>query len=248
MGNRLLMIFAGILILTGLLTDSVTAITAVEIINRRDRNEFVEQAKVESEMVIIHGNRKMTKNMVSLIKGKNAFTSFTNPRDRGTKFLKRGDDLWMFFPEAEDIVKISGHMLNQGMMGSDFSYQDMMESDKLIDLYDFKLIGEEELVGRPCYLLEGIAREGKGVSYYRRKTWIDQERFISLKEELYARSGRLLKVTAVNKVEQIDQRWYPVESVMVDQLKKNTRTEFIIKLIEFNPQIPEDTFTLENLQ
>ena len=248
MVNRLIMIFVCMLVLTGLLTDSATAITAVEIINRRDNNEFFEEAKVESEMVIIHGNRKMTKNMVSLIQGKNAFTSFTNPRDRGTKFLKRADDLWMFFPDAEDVVKISGHMLNQGMMGSDFSYQDMMESDKLIDLYEFKLIGEEDLAGRPCYLLEGIAREGKEVSYYRRKTWIDQERFISLKEELYARSGRLLKVTEVNKVEQIDQRWYPVESVMVDQLKENTRTEFIIKLIEFNPQILEDTFTLENLQ
>ena len=69
----------------------------------------------------------------------------------------------IIFPEAEDIVKISGHMLNQGMMGSDFSYQDMMESDKLTDLYDFELIGEEDIDGRLCYVLEGIAIEGKGV-------------------------------------------------------------------------------------
>ena len=51
--------------------------------------------------------------MISLTDKQNSLTEFTNPGS-GTKFLKRGDELWMFFPDAEDIVKISGHMLNQG--------------------------------------------------------------------------------------------------------------------------------------
>ncbi|MTI60956.1 MAG: outer membrane lipoprotein-sorting protein [Firmicutes bacterium] len=222
--------------------------TAEEIINKRDENEYIEAARVESEMLIVNGSRRMSKTMKSFIEGNNALSHFTNPRDRGTKFLKRGDDLWMFFPDAEDIVKISGHMLNQGMMGSDFSYQDMMESDKLTDLYNFELIGEEELNGRQCYVLEGIAKENKEVSYYRRRSWIDKERFIGLKEELYAQSGRLLKVMNVNRVEQIDDRWYPIESVMENKLRKNTSTDFIIKSIEFNPEIPAGTFSLENMQ
>ena len=154
----------------------------------------------------------------------------------------------MFFPDAEELIKISGHMLNLGMMGSDFSYQDIMESDKLTDLYDFSLLGEEELNGRPCYVLEGVAVPGKEVSYYRRKAWVDKEKFIGWKEELYARSGRLLKVMETRRIEQIGERWYPMEMVMEDKLRKNTRTEFIVKSIEFNPEIPADTFTLENLR
>ena len=35
---------------------------------------------------------------------------------------------------------------------------------------------------------------------------------------------------------------------MEDKLRRDTRTEFIIKAIEFNPQIPAGTFTLENLR
>ena len=227
---------------------SVSAMTAEEIIKKRDSNEYLKTAKAESEMIIINVNRRMSKTMVSYIEGDNGLTIFTNPRDRGTKFLKRDDDLWMFFPEAEDIVKISGHMLNQGMMGSDFSYQDMMESDKLTELYEFELIGEEEINGRLCYVLEGIAVEGKKVSYYRRKSWVDKERFVGLKEELYAQSGRLLKEMKVNKVEEIEGRWYPMESVMEDKLRRGTRTEFVVKSIEFNPKVPAGTFTLENLK
>lgn len=139
-------------------------------------------------------------------------------------------------------------MLTQGMMGSDFSYQDLMESDKLTDLYRFKLLGEEKLDGRQCYVLEGVAVEGKEVSYYRRKSWVDKERFVGLREELYARSGRLLKVMTASAVKQFGNRWYPVESVMVDKLRRNTRTEFRVKSIQFNPKIPAGTFTLEKLR
>lgn len=237
------------LLLAILLTASVaSAMTADEIIQRRDHNEYVETAIVESEMVIVSGNRRITKTMISYGEYDNALTVFTNPRDRGTKFLKRGDDLWMFFPDAEDLIKISGHMLSQGMMGSDFSYQDIMESDKLTELYAFELLGEEELDGRQCYVLEGTAMEGEEVSYYRRKSWVDKERFIGLREELYARSGRLLKVMRVTKVQQFGDRCYPVESVMEDKLRKDTRTEFVLKSIEFNPEIPAGIFTLENLR
>jgi outer membrane lipoprotein-sorting protein len=237
-----------ILIIGGILPVAFGALTAEEIIKRRDDNEYYDSAMAEVEMVIINRNRRIVKTMTSYGQGDNGLVVFTNPRDRGTKFLKRGDDLWMFFPDAEDLVKISGHMLNQGIMGSDFSYQDVMEADKLTDLYKFELLGEEEFNGRPCYVLEGTAVPGKEVSYYRRKSWIDKERFVGLKEELYARSGRLLKVMTVTKVQEIEGRWYPLESVMEDKLRKDTRTEFIIKKIEFNPEIPEGTFTLENLR
>src|SRR5690554_1727810 len=201
--KKFILIYICLIMMVFSVSTMASTLTAEEIINKRDDNEYIETAIVESEMIIKDTRREMTKTMVSLIKENNGLTEFTNPRDRGTKFLKRGDDLWMFFPDAEDLVKISGHMLNQGMMGSDFSYQDIMESDKLTDLYDFELIGEETIDGRKCYVLEGIAKEGEEVSYYRRRSWIDKERFIGLKEELYAQSGRLLKEMIAVRVEEI---------------------------------------------
>lgn len=227
---------------------AATELTAKEIINKRDNNEYIESIKAEAEMIIVSGGRRITKTMLILSDKKSALIEFTNPGDRGTKFLKREDNLWMFFPDAEDIVKISGHMLNQGMMGSDFSYQDIMESDKLTDLYDFKILKEEELNGRQCYVLEGIAKEGVKVSYYRRVSWVDKERFIGLKEELYTQSGHLLKETKINEINKIEEHWIPIDSVMENKLRKDTFTEFKLTQIEFNPEIPEETFTLQSLK
>jgi len=233
---------------SSLIITTATDLTAEEIINMRDDNEYFNTAEMEADMIIASGSRIITKTMVALSDRKNSLVEFTNSQDRGTKFLKREDDLWMFFPDAEEIIKISGHMLNQGMMGSDFSYQDVMESDKLTDLYDFEIIKEEELDGRLCYVLEGIAKEGIKVSYYRRVSWIDKERFIGLKEELYAQSGRILKETKVNKIEEIEGRLIAVDSVMENMLRKNTYTQFIITRISFNPEIPEEKFSLQNLR
>jgi len=236
------------ILFSSLIITTAAEMTAEEIINKRDDNEYFDTAQMEAEMIIVSGSRKITKTMVALTDKKNSLVEFTNSQDRGTKFLKREGDLWMFFPDAEEIIKISGHMLNQGMMGSDFSYQDVMEADKLTDLYDFKIIGEEEFDGRPCYVLEGIAREGVKVSYYRRVSWVDKERFIGLKEELYTQSGRLLKETKVNKIEEIEGRWVPTNSVMENKLRKDTYTEFTITQIKFNLEIPEETFSLQNLR
>jgi len=244
-------LFTGIVIsilFSSLMVITAAEMTAEEIINKRDNNEYFDSVKIEAEMIIVSGGRKITKTMVALSDKKNSLVEFTNPQDRDTKFLKREDDLWMFFPDAEEIIKISGHMLNQGMMGSDFSYQDIMESDKLTDLYDFKIIGEEEIDGRPCYVLEGVAREGVKVSYYRRVSWIDKERFIGLKEELYTQSGKLLKETKLNEVQEIEGRWIPVDSVMENKLRKDTYTGFKITKIDFNPEIPEEIFSLQNLR
>ena len=231
-----------------LITAAAADLTAEEIINMRDDNEYFDTAEMEADMIIASGSRIITKTMVALTDKKNSLVEFTNPQDRGTKFLKREGNLWMFFPDAEETIPLSSHMLNQGMMGSDFSFQDIMESDKLTDLYDFKIIGEEEIDGRPCYVLEGVAREGVKVSYYRRVSWVDKERFIGLKEELYTQSGKLLKETKLNEVQEIEGRWIPIDSIMENKLRKDTYTGFKIVQIDFNPEIPEGTFTLQNLR
>ncbi|GAH29032.1 unnamed protein product [marine sediment metagenome] len=236
------------ILITNFVAITATELTAEEIINKRDDNEYFDSVRIEAEMIIASGGRKITKTMIALSDKKNSLVEFTNPQDRGTKFLKREGNLWMFFPDAEETIPISGHMLNQGMMGSDFSFQDIMESDKLTDLYNFEVIREEEIDGHTCYVLEGVAREGVKVSYYRRVSWIDKERFISLKEELYAQSGRLLKETKVNEVQEIEGRWIPIDSVMENKLRKDTYTGFKITKIDFNPEIPEVTFTLQNLR
>ena len=78
------------------------------------------------------------------------------------------------------------------MMGSDLSYEDMMDNTRLLEDYDAVVIGNETVDNRDCWIVEMHAKTDE-VNYQLRKVWVDKTRYIPLKEELHAKSGQLLK-------------------------------------------------------
>lgn len=218
--------------------------TANQILERVDKNMSSENRIFESSMTI-HGRRNSrTITSVSYSVGdKKSFTEYLSPaREQGTKMLKLEDQLWIYSPSTDRIIEISGHMLRQSVMGSDLSYEDMMEDRKLLDVYTATFLGKEEVDNRPVYVLELTAKVSD-VAYYKRKIWIDSERYIPLKEELYAKSGQLLKRTTLSDVQQVQGRWFPMTIVYKDMLKQGDGTEFKILSVKFNQEIPEYIFT-----
>lgn len=221
-----------------------SSLNADEILQKIDANMNSESQIAESDM-IIHGKRgSRTVSSKSYTQGKfNSFSEYLAPaREKGTKMLKLEDRLWIYSPTSDRTIQLSGHMLRQSVMGSDLSYEDMMEDRKLTEMYAAKIIGEEEIDGRKTWLMELDAKV-EDVSYVKRKMWIDQERFIPLKEELFAKSGQMLKKTIMSDVQQIDGRWYPMKVNYKDVLKDGEGTDFVLKSIQFNVEIPTYLFT-----
>jgi outer membrane lipoprotein-sorting protein len=217
---------------------------ANEILDRVDKNMSSENRVFESSMTI-HGKRNsrtITSKTYS-VGDKKSFTEYLSPaREQGTKMLKLEDQLWIYSPSTDRTIQISGHMLRQSVMGSDLSYEDMMDDRKLQDVYDAKVTGEEEIDGRKTWILELTAKV-EDVAYASRKVWIDIERYIPLKEELFAKSGQLLKRSTMSDVQKIEGRWFPSTVVYKDMLKQGDGTEFKITSIKFNQEIPEYIFT-----
>ncbi len=217
---------------------------AIKIIEQIDRN-MASENRIMTAAMIVHGQREdRTMEMKTWSEGdKKSFTEYLSPaRDKGTKMLKLDDQLWMFAPSADRIIQISGHMLRQSVMGSDLSYEDMMDDRKLTDIYNAVVIGPDILDGRNCWVLE-LRAKADDVAYFMLKMWIDQERNIPLKEEWYAKAGKLLKQTTLSEVKKIDGRWFPTKMVYKDMLRTGGGTEFIIKDIKFNTAIPESIFS-----
>lgn len=231
-------------ILISLFSVQVYAQDAAAILAKVDDNLSSNNRIFESQMVI-HGKRKSrTITSKSWSEGEDrALTEYLAPaREKGTKMLKLEDKLWIFSPESDRIIQISGHMLQQSVMGSDLSYEDMMEDRELLEVYDAKIIGEEEIDGRTCHVLELTAKVSD-IAYQKRKTWIDQERFVPLKEEMYAKSGTLLKKTELSNVVKVEGRWFPKTVLYKDMLKEGAGTEFVITDIQFDEEIPEHLFS-----
>ena len=182
--------------------------------------------------------------MKSWLKGMtSSFTEFLDPpREKGTKMLKLDEQLWTYTPSTDRTILISGHMLRQSVMGSDLSYQDLLEDPKLLPAYEPAVVGEEVLLERPCWVLSLTSRGGD-VAYHSRKIWVDKERFLVMKEDRFARSGKLLKTTTVNKVALVSGKWVSSEIEVKDALKTGGGTEFVVEEVQFNVDIPDHFFT-----
>ncbi|HPE86683.1 MAG: outer membrane lipoprotein-sorting protein [Bacteroidia bacterium] len=214
-----------------------------EVLDRIDKNMTADRTVTKASMVV-HGRRSdRTMEMITYTEGERSYSEYLAPaREKGTKMLKLEDKLYIYSPSTDRTIQISGHMLRQSMMGSDLSYEDMMEENKLEDAYDAVVTGEEKIEQKRCYILELIANK-KDVNYYMRKVWVDTERYIPMKEELYAKSGKMLKTTILSDIRQVDGRWYPYKIAFKDMLKSGEGTEFIVEEISFNKEIPEHLFT-----
>jgi len=219
-----------------------------EILDRIDANMSSDTRYVKSKMVI-HGPRSSrTVESESWTEGTDSFTEYLAPaREKGTKMLKLEDKLWIFSPSTDRTIQISGHMLRQSVMGSDLSYEDMMDDRKLSDVYDAGVIGSETIGETECWIVEMRATE-EDVAYQMRKLWVDQSRYIPLKEELYAKSGKLLKKTELSNIIKHGSRWYPEKIIFKDMLKKGAGTEFIVDDIKFDVEIPEHVLSKASLR
>lgn len=224
-------------------------LTPFEILERIDKNMVFKSAYSEIDMIISIKGRKIIKKMSSYSVGNDkSFIEFLSPaRDKGTKLLKKEKIIKIYYPSAERILRLSGHMLRRSMMGSDFSYEDMTErSKKLIEEYSGERLSDELIEGRNSYVIV-LTSKIKKQTYFTRKVWVDKERFIGLKEELYSKSGKLLKVLKAEGIRSFKKRYYPTVIIMEDKLRQNSSTRMEIKKIEFDINIPESTFMERNL-
>jgi outer membrane lipoprotein-sorting protein len=219
-------------------------ISVQDIIKAMDNN-LNAKSRVMTSKMIVHGRRSSrtieSRNWVVGIDL--AFTEYLSPpREAGTKMLKDGDKLWTYSPQTDRVIQISGHMLRQSVMGSDMSYNDMMEDRPLMDLYEAILEGSVEIDGRDHWIMLLTAKV-KGLSYPMRRAWIDKEYLLPMKEGLYAKSGKLLKTSTMDGIKKVQGRWFPTRFIFKDELKRNSKgTEWVIDEIAFDVDIPDYRF------
>ena len=221
------------------------SLTGKAILQKVDDNMVIEDAISISTMTI--HSRMGTRNIKSkswIGAEEEAFVEYLSPpREEGKKMLKTGDKLWIYTPEPnERIISISGHLLRQSVMGSDLSYEDFMENDVLTEAYKADIQGQDTVNNRECYVLN-LEATSEEVNYYSRKVWVDKERWLPLKEQRYAKSGKLLKKTEILDVFQVGERWYPKKIKFKDMLSRGEGTVMIIDSLKLDVEIPEYKFT-----
>jgi len=163
-------------------------------------------------------------------------------REKGTRMLKVDDQMWLYLPKAERVQKISGHMMRQGMMGSDVSYEDMMATDDFDEMYSARVLGSEDIDGRKQWKLEATANDTT-ITYPKRIIWIDDEHRIPTKQELYALSGMLLKTWTMSDIRVVGDQNVPMRMTITDALKEGSATTIVTEELTFDVALEDEVFS-----
>jgi len=219
-----------------------------ELLARVDNNEIYATIQYEGDIVIEMSGRRFVKTFSAWGRGNsNSFIEFSNPEDRGTKYLRRDGRLYVYSPDNEGVMLISGHMLKESMMGSDMSYEDTINNETLASRYNPVITGSENQNGRDCWVLELTAKK-RTESYPKRILWIDKENADLIRYEMFALSGAKLKEYTLLKTEVIAGRRFPVEGEMRDLLRRDSRTRFVMRNVVLDRPIRDDVFSMRNLE
>ena len=219
------------------------------ILDKVDKNMSSKSQILTAKMEINSARATRTIEMkIWTVGDEKSFTEYLSPaREKGTKMLKLDKQLWIYSPSTDRTIQISGHMLRQSVLGSDMSYEDMMTDRKMTEQYKAVVSGEEVIDGRKCWVLT-LTTVVPDINYFSQKIWVDEERFVTLKAQLFAKSGKQLKEITFSNVEKVQGRWYPKVFVYKDVLKDGKGTKMTITSLQFDANIPESVFNKGNLK
>lgn len=254
MPNKILFL-AGLLVAAGSLltlplfaeTAAAPAESAEQVIQRLEENQVHETARSEGRMIINDRFGEKVTTFKSWAAGdEKSLIEFTSRQERGQKILRTDDEIYLYFPDAAEVIRLQGAALRDSVLGSDMSYEDMTGGKGLLEDYDAEMLGTETVDGQECYKIE-LKAKGRGVAYPKEIIWVDAEMYVTRRVHMFSLSGKLLKEMRMQDYVTRRGKTFPVRFIIEDKLKRNSSTEFVIETIEIGVDIPSSRFSLEEL-
>ena len=248
--------FAGLYLLSLTLVSPSFALSGREVFEKVHEVSLKSlDHKIDMTMVLFDkGGGKRTRSLTSYSRKADpeaykALAVFNTPPDlKNVGFLVHARtfsdrDLWAYFPEYKRVRRIANTSQDDSFFGSDLSYDDFTGPPNLDD-FKFEILKEEDIDGKPCYVVEVTPKTHRKYTKY--IAWVAKDLWIQLKIEYYQdkdiyRSGTFKDVRIIDGIPT------PFKSEMENR-KTNHRTELTIDSIKYHTRFSDDLFTQRSLE
>ena len=222
----------------------------------------------EVELIITKPRSERTLDMKVWTKGEDkALIVITSPaREKDTATLKVDNNLWNYLPRINRTIRIPPSLMMSSWMGSDFTNDDLVRETSFSKDYTYKLVGrvsvlitheeasstetraksnESRITG---WQVDLIAKPDIVGLWNKIELILSDDGQIPLQAKYYDRKDRLARTIIWSDVKDFDGHVVPSKMVLTPEDEKGQKTEMIYKDIEFNVTVPDDTFSLSQLE
>jgi outer membrane lipoprotein-sorting protein len=169
------------------------------------------------------------------------------PRETGLMTLKRAKQLWNYLPQAGRVMKLPSGMLGDSWMGSDFTNDDLVKGNSMTADFTAAATRTVEHAGRRAWFVALTPKPGAAVVWGRVELLLDRETCTPLEERFYDEDGLLARTMTFADLKQVGWRTFPARFT-VKPAEGGRQTSMTYEALDFDVDVPEDTFSLRRLQ
>lgn len=223
--------------------------TPKEIVEKSIKILKGETAHGEFSITISSSGRERMLNVIYWEMGNEySLARITSPvKEKGISTLKRENNLWNYFPKINRVVRIPSSTLTTSWMGTDFTYNDIVNERSIIDDYDHKILQIYNENDLSYYEIECIPKQDASVVWGKIVLHIRKDNFINTNRQYYDEKNRLIKELIISDIRKIKNRIFPFNWTMRSNTDER-ESVLIFSKIEFNIKMDEDIFSLRNLR
>jgi outer membrane lipoprotein-sorting protein len=169
-------------------------------------------------------------------------------KDKGQVFLKRGNEMWNYMPSIDRMIKIPPSMMSQSWMGSDFTNDDLVRMNSIVEDYTHQIIGSDLIEEYLCHKIELIPKPEAAVVWGKIHLWISKKEYYEMKAEYFDEEGALVSTMTASDIKLMGDRSLPARMVMIPADKPGNQTILEMVDVVFNKPIDESFFSQQNMK
>ena len=218
---------------------------AIELLERVDNLYQQENSRATMTMEIQTPDfeRAMTMESWSLGLDYSLVRVLSPKKEKGVSTLKRENEMWNYLPKIRKVLKVPPSMMMGSWMGSDFTNDDLMREGSWVEEFDVKLTETDT-----TYVLDLESKPDTVTVWGRMQIIIDQANLMPLKQIYFDEDGTAMREMKFSNVTQFGDVLLPSVMELIPLNKPGNKTRVIYESMEFDVDIDEDFFSLQNLK
>jgi len=246
-------VFAVVLVLLGLTSGQTVRgeqIDAKEIINQVDRLMRGDSSIGVAEMSITTKRWKRSKTLEIWSEGtEKALIKIMKPKkEEGVATLKVGSDIWNYLPKIDRTIRIPTSMMMASWMGSHFTNDDLVRESQLIRDYKIELSYQGDREGVEVYEMVLVPLPEAAVVWGKIEYRVRKADLMPLWAKYYGEDGKLRRTMSFSEFKKMGGRLVPALMTLIPEDEPEESTEIRYLELEFDPELPESTFSLSTLR
>ena len=167
-------------------------------------------------------------------------------REKGTATLRVEKNLWNYLPRIRRTIRIPPSMMLTSWMGTDFTNDDLVRESSYSEDYTYKFVRHSE---KPEGWLINFDAKPEVVGLWKRfELIVTEDGRIPIQAKYFDRKDRHARTIYWSEVKDFDGHIIPSKMTLVPEDKQGHKTELIYSDIDFDVQVPENMFSLSELE